>query len=250
MAYIHKSLDNRRKAKRNLERYLKKLEENPVDIDRLELTPNSGPAHTMSQYFSLDYVVGVHVYCEDGNRWYSDIEFKVPDGMPKLIGVPVKMPCATQEDAEKFALLILAQLKAKPAKPSLHADYRCFVLDEFEFEIPAEIFNEMQAQQKAFYGDDERGEYAYVSRRLDEVRASFGGRVTKEALEGISEARTLELAAVCSMALTAGLNRWPPNKFDETTDTIRGPFAPTQHVEAGTVTTMRVNPRKPKGPLH
>lgn len=249
MAYKYKSLDNRRKAKRNLERLLKKLEETTMDFSNLELAPNSGHAKSMSQYFRLEYVVGVHIYCEDGKRWYSDIEFNVPEGVPKLIGVPVKMPCATVEEAERFAMTLLGQMKANPAMPNLDSDFRSFIIDEFQFEIPADLFNELNAAQASIFegpGDD----YAYVTRRLEEVRASFGGSVTREALVGITDARRLELAAVCSMALTVGLNRWPPNVFDESTDEIEGPFAPKGRIEETTITTMRINPRPPKGAVH
>ncbi|WP_327211108.1 hypothetical protein [Rhizobium leguminosarum] len=249
MAYKYKSLDNRRKAKRNLERLLKKLDETPMDFPHMEMAANSGPAKSMSQYFRLEYVVGVHIYCEDGRRWYSDIEFRVPEGIPKLIGVPVKMPCATVEQAENFALSLIGQMKANPAKPNLDADYRSFIIDEFQFEIPADLFNEMNAAQAMIFDGPDNG-YAFVTGRLEEVRASFGGRVTKGALEGISEARRLELAAVCSMALTVGLNRWPPNVFDESTDEIEGPFIPKGTIEETTITTMRINPRPPKGPIH
>jgi hypothetical protein len=249
MAYKYKSLDNRRKAKRNLERLLKKLDETPMDFSHLEMAANSGPAKSMSQYFRLEYVVGVHIYCEDGRRWYSDIEFKVPEGIPKLIGVPVKMPCATVEEAESFALSLIGQMKAKPAKPNLDSDYRAFIIDEFQFEIPAELFDEMNAAQAMIFDGHDNG-HAYVTGRLEEVRASFGGRVTKAALEGMSEARQLELAAVCSMALTVGLNRWPPNVFDESTDEIEGPFALKGRIEETTITTMRINPRPSKGPVH
>jgi hypothetical protein len=250
MAYKYKSLDNRRKAKRNLDRLLKKLDEMPMDFSKLEMAPNSGHAKTMAQYFRLEYVIGIHVYCEDGKRWYSDIEFKVPEGIPKLLGVPVKMPCATLEEAERFALTILGQMKAKPAKPSLDADFRSFTIDEFQFEIPADLFDEMSdAKNMIFEGDSDNG-HAYVTQRLEEIRASFGGKVSVDALKGITEARRLELVTVCSMAMSVGLNRWPPNVFDESTDVIEGPFAPKGRIEKTTISTMRINPRRPKGPMH
>lgn len=246
MAYKHKALDNRRKAKRNLERLLRKLDELDIDFARLEMAPNTGQARSMSPHWRIENVVGVHIYCEDGRRWYADVEFKVPDGVPKVLGVPVKMPCSTSEEAERFALSILGQIKAKPAKPSLDGDFRSFILDDFEFEIPAEMFAEMMAAQRAVFGDGGDDGFDYVAGRLEEVRESFGGRVTEESLRNISDDRRMELAAVCSMALTVGLNRWPPSRFDEKTDNLEGPFG--RNVERseseGPVATMRIMPRE------
>ncbi|NTF17622.1 hypothetical protein G6L37_04365 [Agrobacterium rubi] len=214
MSYKMKSIDNRRKAKRNLERLLKEIESIPKS-DNLAMEAISGVAKASQYYMRLENIVELHIYSEGPERWYADIVFKdVPKGYSNMIGTPVKAPVRTQAEAHEFAKAMLIMLR-DTAPLEKKPEEIVFPFDDVNLIIPEAIYQELYGKKEEM-GQDFSDEY--IVDLMERARARVGGPLTSERMDKASaEDRTAVLVAalICSMS---GRIRWPEFVFDEEED--------------------------------
>lgn len=214
MSYKLKSLDNRRKAKRNLERLLMEIESIPKS-DNMGMEAVSGVAKASQYFMRLENVVELHIYSEGPERWYADIVFKdVPKGYSNMIGTPVKAPVRTQAEAIDFAKAMLLMLRdSKP--PENKPEEIVFPFDDINLRIPEQLYHELYNKKEEM---EETFSEEYIVDLMERARARVGGRITKELFDAASpEDKTAVMVAamICSMA---GHIRWPGFVFDEEED--------------------------------
>lgn len=219
MSYKYKSLDNRRKAKRNLEKLLKEIADIPKS-DNSSFQAMSSIGKTSAYYMKLKNVEGVHLYSDGPDRWYADAVLKdVPDGISKVFGIPVKMPATTYQEAWDFArgmILFLRDVETTEEKPESIG----FEFDEVSLMIPMEAYDFI-SNIRSKGPDFEEG---YIEDLMLRTRERLGGVLTRERMEGASDQDKAAIATACIFAIMTGINRWPENVYDETTDKHLKPF--------------------------
>lgn len=219
MPYKYSSLDNRRKAKRHLEKLLKEVADTPKSLD-MDFKAESALGKSSAYYMKLENVEGVHVYNEGPERWYADIVLKnVPDGISQVMGIPVKSPVATQQEAWNFAKMLLLMLRDTDNKYEKPTNI-VFELDHIGISIPMDIFNTISKLKEKMPGF----EPGYIEDLLYRARERFGGKLTHEALNKSSSEDKSFLMMACTFALIAGLNRWPKYVYNEDTDRGSSPW--------------------------
>ena len=214
MPYKPKSLDNRRKAKTNLERILKEIESITMP-ESMKMESLSGVAEASRYFMRIENAVELHIYSEGPERWYADIVFKdVPKGYSNIIGTPVKAPVRTQAEAIEYAKAMLLMLRdAEP--PKERPAEIVFPFDGVNLSIPEELYQELykkKEEMKDTFSDE------YIVDLMERARARIGGRITVELFNAAApEDRTAVMVAamICSLS---GRIRWPEFVFDEEED--------------------------------
>lgn len=214
MPYKPKSMDNRRKARRNLERLLKEIESVPR-AENMEMKAFSGVAKASQYFMRLENVIEVHIYSEGPERWYADICFKdVPKGYSNVIGTPVKAPVRTQEEATEFAKTMLLMLRDS-APVEERPEEIVFPFDDVDLAIPEGLYTkmvEMSVETKQEFSQE------YIADLMERARARVGGKITKEGFDSASEDDKIFVYMAATLCSLAGNIRWPKYVYDEEED--------------------------------
>lgn len=214
MAYKRKSLDNRRKAKRNLERLLKEIESVPR-TEQAEMRAVSDIGRANQYFMRLENVVEVHIYSEGPERWYADIVFKdVPEGYSNAIGTPVKSPVRSQADANDYAMTALIMLR-DTSNTAERPTGIVFTFDDVNLTIPEKLYQEIHSKKVEM---DQTFSEEYVVDLMERARARVGGPLTEARMNKASpedQRMVLVAAIICSLS---GHLRWPDNVYDEEED--------------------------------
>jgi hypothetical protein len=211
MAYKHKAIENRRKAKRNLERLLDEIKTVPK-VENMTRQMVSGIAKASDYFMRLENVVGVHIYSEGPNRWYADIDFKdVPEGYSSRIGTPTKAPVHTQAEATEYAKAVLLMLR-DTAPTEKRPEAIAFAFDDVVLKLPEKMFQEMVGLKEV---TNQEFSEEYIADLMERARARVGGPITSERLDAASQEDyffVISAALICSLA---GNIRWPRFEYDE-----------------------------------
>jgi hypothetical protein len=214
MPYKYKSMDNRRKAKRMLERVMKELENvSPSEAITMEAISSIGKA---SIYFlRMDNVSELHIYSEGPERWYADVVLKdVPDGYSKVMGSPAKEPLMTQDAAIDYAKAFLLMIRDTP-NTAKRPDTVVFTFDDVNFRFPEEVYKQLSDLRKQV---DEECTEEYLEDLMERARARVGGELTEARMKAASVEDTAFIWMAATTASLEGHLRWPPNIYDEKED--------------------------------
>lgn len=214
MAYNIKSMDNRRKAKRNLERLIAEVETLPVP-QSLEMQAFSGVGKASAHYLTLENASEVHIYSEGPERWYADVVFKnVPSGFASVIGTPTKMPVKSQHEATEFARHLIMSLRHAKKETSPPEDI-AFEFDQTTLKIPVQLYQEMVAKQQEMeqeFADE------YIVDLMQRARLAVGGPITPERMEAASSNARIQVIVAATICSLSGRLRWPDLVYDEEED--------------------------------
>jgi hypothetical protein len=214
MAYKWKSLDNRRKAKRNLERLLKEIASIPKS-DSMHMEAMSGLAKAGRFFMRLENVEGVHIYAEGPERWYADVVFKdVPAGYSNMIGTPTKAPVRTQAEAEDYAKTMLIMLRDSPV-PEERPDEIIFPFDNVSLPIPENLYRELVKARDAV---GQEFSLEYITDLMERARARIGGPITVDRFNAASQDDRLFVLTAATLCSLSGHIRWPPLIYNEEED--------------------------------
>jgi hypothetical protein len=214
MSYKPKSLDNRRKAKRNLERLLKEIESVPRS-DNMSMEAFSGVAKASQYYMRFENVIEVHIYSEGPERWYADLAFKdVPKGYSNVFGTPVKAPVRTQQEATDFAKAMLIMLRdSAPVEEKPKAIV--FPFDEVDLPIPEGLYTKISEEAVNTKQEFTR---EYITDLMERARARLGGPITMERFDAATDDDRIFVFMAAVLCSLAGNIRWPPYEYDEEED--------------------------------
>jgi hypothetical protein len=214
MPYKPKSMDNRRKARRNLERLMKEIETVPRS-DSMEMEAYSGVAKASQYFMRIENVIEVHIYSEGPERWYADVAFKdVPKGYSNVIGTPVKAPVRTQEEATDFAKAMLLMLRdSTPVEK--RPDEIVFPFDHVDLTLPEEMYKQLVALREEISQDFSE---EYITDLMERARARVGGKITAERFNSAPHDDKIFVMMAATMCSLAGNIRWPNYVYDEEED--------------------------------
>jgi len=214
MAYNIKSMDNRRKARRNLERLIAEVEALPVP-QSLEMQAFSGVGKASEHYMTLENAAEVHIYSEGPERWYADVVFKnVPNGFASVIGTPTKMPVKSQHEANEFAKHLIMSLRYAKTETTPPEDV-AFEFDETTLSIPVKLYQEMAEKQREM---EQSFPDEYIVDLMDRARSAIGGTITPERMEAASFDDRLKVIVAATICSLSGRLRWPDLVYDEEED--------------------------------
>lgn len=170
----------------------------------------SGHGEAVFRYLTRENLEGLHIYPGEHGGWYADITMKdLPPGVPRVIGTPVAMPCATREEAVEQGMamieMVLNQIEAGKADRGRDrsGDTIPFSYHGVELQIPLKLLEGLKELQHP--GED------YSMQRLEEIGTElFGGAYpTSEITRTFSTDQLARFMSVAGMALLAGVHRWP-----------------------------------------
>ncbi|MNU48751.1 hypothetical protein D3C71_376760 [compost metagenome] len=214
MPYKPKSMDNRRKARRNLERLMKEIETVPRS-DNMGMEAISGVAKASQYFMRLENVIEVHIYSEGPERWYADLCFKdVPPGYSNVIGTPVKSPVRTHEEATDFAKAMLLMLRDS-APPEKRPDEIVFPFDSVDLTIPEEMYQHLVSLREEMKQDFSN---EYITDLMERARTRIGGKITADRFNSAEQDDKIFVLMAATMCSLAGNIRWPNYVYDEETD--------------------------------
>ena len=176
----------------------------------------SSPIGRMAmKHYSRANLMGLHIYHRLPWGWYADVLLKdVPAGVPDAIGVPIRSPLASEEEAHKAGVSLVAfviaveRWRAEGAlgdtlDDELRFDFYGIYLGLIPeaIQIAALIADRMGYERST---DD-------CYKRLDEMKTTlFGtGGIAPKAFDALPETDRLRLLVVIAYSISKGILRCP-----------------------------------------
>lgn len=208
MEYQHGDARNQAWARHLLAKLLPAAHEQAGEAGRLQSSSAVGEAFL--PWMTIDNIDGVHVYQGEKGGWFADLVLKnAPTGVASIFGTPVQHPCHSREEAESYAVTLLAVIaanKEKVAEPPKEVE-AAFSFGPFGVKIPSRLLDEISKVTAAAGLDKDS---RYVRRRLDELSRKHERHLAEaEPLDGLPAAELREIIVVSAMALCHGIVRWP-----------------------------------------
>lgn len=220
MKYKPNNPENRMRARALLRKLLPAAREQAAKSSEYSIEPASDVGENSIPHYKIDRCIGVHIYTGDKGGWFADLQFEgLPAGIPPVLGTPVECPHQTREEALAKAAQMLTMVIAndRPAPPAAEAK-AAFPFDDLVVHVPSPFIERLRKDVPYEPTREEALESLTAFR--DEVCGSKN--LTQELADGLSEAAKVRLLAVCTMAILAGIVRFP--EFEEKPPPPRGPL--------------------------
>lgn len=210
MGYKYGNPTNRLKAAEMLKKLLpeaREMAEKNKSETSIEATSAVGAASL--KWYDLEHCNGLHIYQGEKGGWFADLSFHgLPDGISRIIGTPVSMPCRTREDAVRIGISLLASIISNPKIPAEERQNDpeiAFSFDEINLFLPSSLISQM----RDFGGEPPSDEYVF--KRFEELREQFAGGkpFTKTIMDSLSSDDRMKVITICALAIFKGIPKYP-----------------------------------------